>query len=117
MTARTLSAAGDAADGAECAGAGDAVADGEGRVALADEEGADDVGTGEVLVTPDVTGGDGATVCDGVGRIDVEAAPAAPPAAIRTAITATARTTTAAASATYARRGAHARGRARCRGT
>jgi hypothetical protein len=102
MTARTLSAA----DEAE---ASDAEADGEGRTALvdedgadepgADEDGADDVGPGEVLVTPGVTGGDGAIVCDGVSRIDVAAAPAAPPVAMRTAITATATTTTAAASA------------------
>src|SRR5580693_1967363 len=62
MTARTLSAADDAE-------ASDAEADGEGRTALvdedgadepgADEDGADDVGAGEVLVTPGVTGGDG----------------------------------------------------------
>lgn len=92
MTASTLSAADDAE-------ASVAVADGEGRTALVDEDGADDVGAGEVLVTPGVTGGDGAIVCDGVSRIDVAAAPAAPPAAMRTAITATATTTTAAASA------------------
>ena len=118
MTASTLSAA---------AKAGDAVADGGGWTALADGGGVDDVGEVDaegVSVMRGVACGDGATTCGDettvsgcVGRIDVEATPAALPVAICTAISATARTTMAAATARYARRGAQARGRARWRGT
>ena len=121
MTASTLSAA---------AKAGDAVADGGGWTALADGGGVgevDDVGEVDaegVSVMRGVACGDGATTCGDettvsgcVGRIDVEATPAALPVAICTAISATARTATPAATARYARRGAQARGRARWRGT
>jgi hypothetical protein len=115
MTASTLSAA---------AKAGGAVADGGGWTALADGGGAGDVGEVDaegVSVMRGVACGDGATTCGdettvwgGLARIDVEAAL---PVAICTAIIATARITTPAATARYARRGAQARGRARWRGT
>ncbi|HTA08641.1 MAG TPA: hypothetical protein VK836_09035 [Streptosporangiaceae bacterium] len=118
MTASTLSAA---------AEAGATVADGRGWTALVDGGGADDVGevgAAGVSVVRGAACGDGANVCgdettvwDGVGRIDLDAAPAALPVAICTAISATTRTTTAAATARYAWRGAQARGRARWRGT
>jgi hypothetical protein len=124
MAASTLSAAAEAGDGA---------ADVEGRTALVDEGGAGDVGevgAEEVSVTCGVACREWAAVCGdepavcgdeaavrgGVGRIDVESAPAGPPVAMCTAINATARTTPAAATARYARRGAQALGRARWRG-
>jgi hypothetical protein len=123
MTARTLLAA-EETGGA--GGAGDALAGGEGRAALVDEGGADEVGAGEVLVTRGVTCDDAAVwvgstglvaaVSGGVDRVEVSAAPAAPLPAICVASAATARTTTAAASARNARRGADARERARWRG-
>ena len=99
MTASTLAAA---------AEAGDAVADGGGWTGPSDGGGADDfgdVGAEVVSVVRGMACGDGAAVCDdeaavcgGFGRIDVEAAPAAPPVAICTPINAAARIRAAAAS-------------------